>query len=196
MDSQPRARGGRPSKYKKEYPEQMLAYFNEYLKEPFSPQIVEKKIKYNSNGSVKEEFYKYKNVSREVPTLFGFSLKVDVHHDTLLRWSKERVGTAPEIGTRDTRPYKYPEFYGAYKEVVRYQTQFLNIAGMSGAAPSIFAMFAAKNMIGWRDATEQRIVDKDGKDRAMPSYVILPARKTEEEADKEFEEQEEGDIKT
>ena len=192
MDSQTHARGGRPSKYKEEYPEKLLAYFNEYLKEPFSPQIVEKHVKYNPNGSVKEEFYKYKNVSREVPTLFGFSLKIGISYDTLWRWSKERIGIAPEKGEKDTRPYKYPGFYNAYKEVVRYQTQFLNMAGMSGAAPSIFAMFAAKNMIGWRDATEQRIVDKDGKDRAMPSYVILPARKTEQESDKEFEEQEVG----
>lgn len=193
MDSQTHAQGrGRPSKYRQEFPEQLLAYFNEYLQNPSSQQIVERTIKFYPDGREKERFEKFKTASRGVPTIFGWCLKNKISYSVVIkRWTKEKVGTPPGVGEKDTRPFKYPDFVHAYKLVQEFQKEFILHAGMSGSAPPIFAMFAAKNMIGWRDATEQRIVDKDGKDRAMPSYVILPARKTEAEAEEDFSSQEE-----
>lgn len=186
MESQTHAQGrGRPSKYSEKYPELLLQYFDEHLKNPSTQVIVEKTVKFYPNGQEKERFEKFKTASRGVPTLFGFALKNGINYRTLLRWSEARDGTAPEKGEADKRPFKYPDFRHAYKLAAEFQKEFILHAGMSGSAPPIFAMFAAKNMIGWRDATEQRIVDKDGKDRAMPSYVILPQRKTETEAEAE-----------
>lgn len=194
MDSQTHGQGrGRPSKYNEKFPEQLLAYFNEYLQNPSTQQITERTVKYFPDGREKERFEKFKTASRGVPTIFGFALKNKISYMTLTRWAREKVGTAPDKGEPDKRPFKYPDFCYAYKLVEHFQKEFMLQAGMSGSAPAMFVMFAAKNMIGWRDATEQRIVDKDGKDRAMPSYVILPARKTEAEAEEDFTDQEEGD---
>jgi len=191
MESQTHGQGrGRPSKYKEEYPESLLDYFNEYLKNPSTQQIVERTIKFYPDGREKEKFEKFKTASRGVPTIFGWCLQNKIRYITALRWSRMREGEAPEKGEKDTRPFKYPDFCNAYKLVQEFQKEFILHAGMSGSAPPIFAMFAAKNMIGWRDATEQRLVDKDGKDRAMPSYVILPQRKTQEEADADLVDQE------
>lgn len=187
MDSQTLKQGrGRPSKYKDEYPDLLLGYFGEYLKSPSRQEIVEKTTKYYPTGSVKETYEKYKSVARGVPTLFGFALKHGISYRTLLRWSKERVGPKPPKGDADKRPLKYPDFCHAYKLVEDFQKEYINIVGMSGAAPSIFAIFAAKNMVGWRDSYDQRFVNKDGKDVPATSIVILPRRLTSEEAQKEY----------
>jgi len=189
--SQTHAQGrGRPSKYNDEYPDKLLEYFNEYLQNPSTSQVVEKTTKFYQNGQVKEELEKFKFVSRGVPTLFGFALENKISYRTLNRWSNAREGKAPNKDEVDKRPFKYPDFRHAYKMVEHFQTEFLLKAGMSGNAPAAFAIFSAKNMIGWRDTTDQRFVDKDGKDVAAAGYVLLPERKTEEEAQKEFEEQE------
>lgn len=192
MESQTHGQGrGRPSKYKEEFPASLLDYFNEYLLNPSSQQIVERTVKFYPDGREKERFEKFKTASRGVPTVFGWCLKHKISYSVVKgRWLKARIGPVPEKGEADRRPFKHPEFVSAYKLVHEFQKEFILTAGMSGAAPSNFAMFAAKNMIGWRDATEQRIVDKDGKDRAMPSYVILPTRKTEPEAAADFDDQE------
>lgn len=182
MESQTHAQGrGRPSKYSDDLPDLLLDYFNEYLQNPSRQEITERTVKYYQDGKVKEKFEKFKNVSREPPTLFGFGLKHKINYRTLLRWSKERIGTAPDKGEPDNRPLRYPDFCRAYKLTKDFQTEFFLKVGMAGSAPPVFTMFSMKNMVGWRDATEQRIVDEHGKDRAMPSYVILPARKTEQE---------------
>lgn len=192
MDSQTHGQGrGRPSKYKEEYAENILAYFNEYLQNPSEQRIVEKTTKYFPDGTVKESFEKYKAASRGVPTVFGWCLKYKINYRQAFRWSGERVGEPPEKGEPDKRPFKYPDFSRAYRLVEHFQKEFILRAGMSGDAPSNFAMFAAKNMIGWRDATEQRIVDKEGNDRPMPSYVILPTRKSPAESAEEFDGQDE-----
>ena len=191
MDSQTLKQGrGRPSKYKDEYPDKLLEYFAEYLLKPSDRQVVEETTKYYPTGQVKESFAKYKTVSRGIPTLFGFARSIGVDYDTVLRWSKQRIGTAPEKGEPDRRPHKYPDFCGAYKKAIHFQTEFILGAGMSGAAPAPFVIFAAKNMIGWRDTMEQRFVDGKGKDVGARGYVLLPPRKTEDEAAADFEQQE------
>lgn len=193
MDSQTLKQGrGRPSKYKEEYPNELLEYFAEYLRNPSSQQTVEKTVKFYPDGKVKETFEKYKQVSRGVPTLFGFAFKNSISYRVLHKWSTERdpAFDKPEKGEQDKRPYRYPDFVHAYKMAAEFQKEFLIEAGMSGSAPAAFAIFAAKNMIGWRDAMDQRLVDANGKDRPVPGYVLLPTRKTEAEAETDFEEQE------
>lgn len=187
MESQTHGQGrGRPSKYKEEYPDKLIAYFSEYLKNPSTQQVIERTKKYFPDGKVKETFEKFKTVSRGVPTLFGFAIKENISYRTLQRWSVERLGTKPEAGEPDRRPYKYPDFWHAYKLASEFQKEFLLSAGMSGSAPAVFAIFSAKNMIGWRDSVDQRFIDKEGNDRKLPGYVLLPTRKTEEEVQEEI----------
>ncbi len=193
MESQTHARGGRPSKYKPEFADRLIEFFEDYVREPYTKEIIREDISYydqDAGGGVKNKRTEYKFVAKRLPTLFGFARQIGVDYDTVHRWSILRVGDAPEKGEVDRRPYRYPEFYGSYKKAVLFQTEFLTAIGLGGIAPPTAYVFTAKNVIRWRDATEQRIVDKDGKDRAMPSYVILPARKTEKESEDEFTEQE------
>lgn len=183
MESQTLKQGrGRPSKYKAEYPDKLLEYFAEALKDPILSQVVERTTKYYSNGQVKERFERMKPMAKPVPTLFNFALKNGIAYRTLVRWSRERVGNKPQKGDADRRPYKYPDFCHAYKLAAHFQTEFILAAGMSGAAPAPFAIFTAKNMIGWRDSMDQRFVDKAGNDVATRGYVLLPPRQTPEEA--------------
>lgn len=197
MESQTHARGGRPSKYKEEYPALLVKYFDEYLSNPTTSEVIERTVKYYTNGQEKERFEKFKTVSRGIPTLFGFARTIGVDYDTVLRWSKLRAGKAPNKDEPDRRPYRYPEFCGAYKKAIHFQTEFIVGAGMSGRAPAPFAIFAAKNMIHWRDDATQRFIDEKGKDRKdTPGYVLLPTRKTdaEAEADLTAAEKEDSDI--
>lgn len=198
MESQTLKQGrGRPSKYKAEYPNKLLEYFAEALKDPIISQLVEKTTKYYQTGQVKETFERYKPMAKSPPTLFRFALDNGISYRVMHKWANERDPKAavPEKGTQDKRPFRYPDFVHAYKLAQEFQKEFLLAAGMSGAAPAPFAIFAAKNMIGWRDSMDSRLVDKDGKDRKIPGYVLLPTRKTEEEAEREFEDQEnDGEI--
>lgn len=192
MDSQTLKQGrGRPSKYREEYPDLLLQYFGEALKDPISTLVVERTTKYYTDGKVKETFERMKPIAKPVPTLFAFALKHGISYRVLNKWANERMPgfDKPEKGQVDRRPYRYPDFVHAYKMAVHFQTEFLNAAGMSGAAPSPFAIFAAKNMIGWRDDSTSRFIDKDGKDRKdAPGYVLLPTRKTEAEVEAEEKE--------
>lgn len=184
MESQTLKQGrGRPSKFKPEYAKELLKFFGEYLDNPFDRQLVSKTVKYYPTGKVKESFEQYKTVSRGVPTLFGFALKIGVNYDTIRRWGKERVGSKPQEGEADRRPFKYPDFHAAYKRAVDFQTEFFLKVGMSGSAPSVFAIFAAKNMIGWRDVADQRFTDENGKTITPPGYVLLPQRKADTESE-------------
>lgn len=190
MASQTQGRGGRPSKYKPEFADQLIEYFETFVDEPYTKEVMrEETTFYEKTGKPKARRVEFKFVSKRLPTLFGFARKIGVQYRTVYNWAHAREGQAPQDGKPDRRPYKYPEFFHAYKAAELYQTEFLTAVGLGGMAPPNFAIFTAKNIIGWRDAVDQRFVDKDGKDRPAPGYVLLPPRKTEAEALKEFEDQ-------
>lgn len=186
MESQTHKRGGRPTKYKEEYVDALIDYFEDFAREPYTREVIERSTITKKNGDVIVN-EKYKLVSKTLPTLFDFSRQIDVAYRTVYRWATEREGIAPADGEPDQRPYRYPEFRQAYNTRVEYQTQFLASVGLSGAAPSIFAIFTSKNVIGWRDAVEQRLVDGKGKD-VRPGYILLPKRLNDEEVAQEYSE--------
>lgn len=187
-EDQTHSRGGRPSKYKEEFPEKLLQFFEDYLREPNTKECIEEITKYYKDGGEKEVIKKYKVIPKGVPTLFGFARSIGVDYHTVNRWQKERIGEAPEAGQKDTRPLRYPEFCQAYKLAQHFQTEYLIRVGIGGTAPSAFAIFTAKNMIGWRDKNELGFTDDKGKP-VSGGFVILPKRLTPEEAQKEYEEQ-------
>ncbi len=73
-------------------------------------------------------------IANDFPTLAGFAIKLGVHRDTLHQWASE-----------------HPEFSDAYGRAKDFQENFLIVNGLKGLVASNFAMFTAKNVLGWRD---------------------------------------------
>lgn len=193
MESQTPAQGrGRPTKYKPEFPDLLVEHFKEYLREPERQVVIGKKIFYKS-GKVDREEYVYKPIPKAIPTVFAFSLKIDVAYSAVRDWGHDRIGDKPGDGEIDRRPYKYPEFAAAYKQVENFQKEAFNMVGIGGTGSAAFTIFAAKNMIGWRDDTTQRFIDAKGKDRATSGYILIPNRKTDDEAKQEYDEQQQDE---
>lgn len=193
MESQTQSRGGRPTKYHEKYVDELIAYFESFVEEPFTKEVMrEEKTFYDSKGGsgLKSQRVEYKFVGKRLPTLFGFARKIGVNYTTVYRWAEGRIGKDPKDGEKDTRPYQYPEFRNAYKSRLHYQTEFLTALGLGGIAPPAAYVFTAKNVLGWRDTLDQGFVDEKGKRVAPPGYVLLPTRKTEEEAAADFDTQE------
>lgn len=188
MASQTHSKGGRPTKYDEKYVDELIEYFESFVDQPFTKEVMREETTFDpKSGGKKSHRVEFKFVSKRLPTLFGFARKIGVDYSTVYRWAEGRVGKAPADDEPDRRPYQYPEFRNAYKRRVLYQTEFLTAVGLGGIAPAPAYIFTAKNILGWRDTVEQRLVDKDGKDRASAGYVLLPTRRTDAEAQADFE---------
>lgn len=129
--------GGRPTKYKPEYCQQLIEYFDI---DAYSKETIEKMTEYFKDGEVKKEVEKYKYVPNKMPTIFRFAQKIGVNEDTLVEWSKVNQ-----------------EFSAAYKAAKEIQKEFLISLGLSGAAPSPAFIFTAKNVTDMKDKTETDI---------------------------------------
>lgn len=70
-------------------------------------------------------------------SLAGFAVKIGVHRETLLNWTKE-----------------HPDFFDAYKLGQDHQEQFLSVNANKGLIPPVMAIFTLKNVSGWRDKKE------------------------------------------
>ena len=144
----PRKGEGRPSKYKPEYCDAIIDYFDR------PPQRVEYKRTYNADGSVKTE--EPIIFGEQIPTLQGFAHTVDTTAKTLWEWAD-----------------KYPEFGKAYARAKELQEHILVINAMGGQYNSQFAQFFAKNNLGYKDKTEQEVTAKviTDADRALLDKV-------------------------
>lgn len=89
----------------------------------------------------------------EFPTLAGFAGKIGVCRDTLYEWSTAKN---PDGSS------KYSEFSYAYKRAKELQEQNLVTGALNGTYNATFAIFTAKNVLGWRDKVEQEVTGKDG----------------------------------
>lgn len=116
---------GAPSKYKPEYAEELIRYFDI---EPYRE--VAKDIT-SKSGDV---FTVHEDRANDFPSLAGFAVHLGVHRDTLHQWSTE-----------------HPEFSDAYKRAKDFQENFLVINGNRGLIPAPFGIFTAKNILKWRD---------------------------------------------
>src|SRR5690349_11818379 len=121
----------RPSKYKPEYCEELEKFFDI---EPYR-EVVD--IYTYKDGTTKETV---KLLPNDMPFIRDFAKKIGVNKDTLYEWAK-----------------KHSEFSVALKEVKDLQEKLLVVNGLNGVYNSTFAIFAAKNMIGWRDRNETQI---------------------------------------
>lgn len=121
----------RPSKYKPEYCKEIIKFFD---KEPHFETPV---ITTYKDGTTKEEI---KFIPCDLPTLASFASKIKVHRDTIHEWSK-----------------KHPKFSDSIKRAKELQEKILVTNGLKGLYSTAFAIFTAKNIIGWRDKKDHEI---------------------------------------
>lgn len=129
---------GRPSTYKPEYAQQLIDYFAQA--EAFE-RIID-----DASGKVI-------NVPNKFPTLARFACNIGTTHVTLYEWANLLDDNGNPVN---------PEFANAYKRAASYQHALLIEGAMSGAYAQAFAIFFAKNNMGWKDRVETEISGKNG----------------------------------
>ena len=140
MTEETRSRG-RPTLFKEEYSDQLIEYFD---KVPFERIPLKDK-----NGDEKG----FELVPTMFPTLARFSTMVGVTRETLHDWATAK---------KEDGELKHPEFSYAYKRAKEFQEAILVEGTMAGAFQANFSIFTAKNVLGWRDKSEQEITGADG----------------------------------
>ena len=132
---------GRPSLFKEEYTQELIDFFSvsAYTEYPLL----------DDKGQV----IGMKNVPNKFPTLARFAVNIGVCRDTLYEWS-----TAKD----ENENLKHPDFSYAYKKAKDYQEALIAEGTLAGAFNPTFAIFTAKNVLGWKDKTEQEITGADG----------------------------------
>jgi hypothetical protein len=124
---------GRPTKYTEEMPGKMIAFFNRDC------------VTYDQRGNKKVVKF---------PTFERFAFDNDVHHETLLEWSR-----------------KHPAFSEAYKKCKEFQKDLLVEGGLGGHYNNQFAIFLAKNVTDLRDKVEHDL-SSEAKESLKLAYSI------------------------
>jgi hypothetical protein len=122
----------RPTKYKEEYCDMILEYFD--IDSGYDVEVE------NSKGVMQSVRH-----ASNLPTLAGFARKIKVHRDTIHHWANEQNENGELIR---------PDFSDALKLAKECQEDILVQNGLKGGYNATFAIFAAKNIIGWRDTKE------------------------------------------
>jgi len=133
-------RTGRPTLYKEQYAQELIDYFNQ-------PAYSEKTV-ILPNGVERTE-----RLSNLFPTLTRFAASRGVTRDTLHEWANAKD---------ENERLKHPEFSDAYKVARQLQESVLVEGATAGVFNAQFSIFTAKNILGWRDKTEQEITGASG----------------------------------
>jgi hypothetical protein len=120
---------GRPTKYKPEYCQKLIEYFDV----PYFIETIEQKM--SASGAVEDIIVMKPNRFRTFDGFATRELGVDV--DTLLSW-------------RD----KYPDFNGAYRKAKGIQRDMIGAHAMSGGYHTGFAKFMLVNNHNMKDKSE------------------------------------------
>lgn len=141
--------GGRPTKYKPEYCDEIVEFFSVEPTREVEVVTIDKK----GNESVR-----YEQKPNPLPQLVHFAAKIGVDDDTIVEWAK-----------------KHKEFSAAYNKTKRLQKAFLIENGLhAGRYAPAFAIFTAKNITDMRDVIETEITGKDG--GAIPVIMLPPLK--------------------
>jgi hypothetical protein len=177
--------GGAPTKFKKEYVEQILKFF---AVEPYIEKVFEQTKEFYLNGKIKKESTKTRPVPNKMPTLFSFSREIGVDYSTVWRWAEKgedemNTESLLESGKTVEQTKKIIEtqthlrlFRKAYNSAKQMQKEFLITIGLAGAAPPASFIFTAKNITDMRDSHDvvatQIVRDyKDLKDDALNQEI-------------------------
>ena len=117
---------GRKTDYRPEYCDQIIEYFNR-------PAITRRQVLASRDADGNETYREEVEVC-DLPTFAEFATIIGVHRDTVLEWQKVN-----------------PEFAEACKLAKEHQERILITNGMHDRYAQPFAIFAAKNLIGWTD---------------------------------------------
>lgn len=131
---------GRPTVYDPKYVEDIVAFFNV---EPYDRLPV-----YDKNGNET-----YQLVPNKFPTLARFAANIGVTRETLHDWATKR---------NDDGELLYPDFSYAYNSAKEFQEACLVEGAMSGVFHGSFAIFTAKNVLGWRDSKDLTVANAPG----------------------------------
>lgn len=122
----PKHPGGRPTKYKPEYCQTLIEFFDV---EPYEDKPLEH---YGKDGEVK--WTDYKRMANKLPTLRNFAKEIGVSFDTVYEWVKQ-----------------HKKFSDAFTQAKDLQKWFLIENGLNGCYNPMFAIFTAKNITDMRD---------------------------------------------
>ncbi|PWF55093.1 terminase small subunit [Massilia glaciei] len=127
---------GRPTDYRDEFIDEIVSYFDIPVES-----VVDVDVADRDGRTVTEK----KVVINTFPTVTRFASSIGVTRGTLHDWAtaKNPDGTL-----------RRPEFSYAYTRAKDLQDALLVEGGLSGRYEGRFAVFAAKNLIGWRDQIE------------------------------------------
>ena len=122
-------KGGRPTKYKPEYCQDIIDYFSR------KPVEVLYKREYHKDGEIKSETPI--PMPAEFPTFQGFAHEIGVSTSALYEWIDE-----------------HQEFAEAFTRAKQLQESIWLVNGMSNLYNSQFAQFFGKNCLGYKEKTE------------------------------------------
>lgn len=175
QDTNKNGTAGRPTDYKPEYCDQLVAFFDV---EPYEKIIIEEQIRENTEKGTRSETKKYKLVASKLPTFVRFARSIGVSTKTVWQWANDRTSDEPDA------PLKYPEFSKAYAEAKELQKDFLIQNGLQGTSPSAAFVFVAKNLTDMvdRQLVEHDVPDLKEKRDALDNFIdtlrdnVQPAR--------------------
>lgn len=129
---------GRPTDFDPKYTQMLLDYFGVAPNE-------EKQIKTLVYGEPVEQTVR---VANDFPSLAGFAVKIGKHRDTLHHWANVKDEKGKLL---------YPEFSDAYNRRKDFQENYILINGLSNKINPQFAMFAAINLIDYRNKAKDEV---------------------------------------
>ena len=157
--------GGRPTKYKPQYAEEMIKFFD-CVK--FNRVVKSEKTTIKSNGT-KEIWTEYMYQTNDLPTFAKFARKIGVSHDALADWVDVKWPKDYEKKELAGK-HKYPEFSEAYNSCKQLQKEFLIDNAIKGFIPPATYIFTAKNISDMRDKQE---VDLTSKGKFIAGFKMI-----------------------
>lgn len=133
-------KNGRPTKWKPKYNKDIIKWFDK--------ELTKKVIKTNPNNGNPYEV----DVMNDFPTFQGFAHSIGVCMDTLNEWQKP------------SNTDKHPGFSASYKKAKALQERFWAENGLAGRLNTPFAIFWAKNNLGYKDKVENEVKVDGGLD--------------------------------
>lgn len=116
----------RPTKWRKEYNEMIVKFFEQIQKQPYT-------IHY-------DKLQKPHHILKPLPTLESFAHSIDVDVDTLENWAKDEK--------------KFPGFFGSFARAKEIQKNLIIVRAEAGASNAGFATFLLKNNHGMKEKSE------------------------------------------
>jgi hypothetical protein len=98
----------------------------------------------------------------DFPSIASFSCLIGVDRTTVYAWAKA-----------------HPDFKESMNRCKDFQERYLTINGLKGTINATWAIFTAKNVLGWRDVKELPSDDQKNDDAFSENYAHWEKRKSE-----------------